>query len=126
MTKRRPHTYYVLTQDVIIPKGTVLGVAPNELGGVGHVTTCVDLGKNFTADFVVQVDKDAMKSGYFEAFSYRNHIGKTESFKTLVENFEAGIYPRLLDVTFLREHTNSRVGYRVRFSVDGDSPYADT
>jgi len=67
MTKRRLYTHYMLTQDVVIPKGTILRVAPSELGGPSHVCAPVTLGKDFSGDFVVQVHKDAMDSGFFQA-----------------------------------------------------------
>ena len=66
MTKRKLDVQYTLTQDVVIRSGTVLRRAPNELGGSSHVCVSVPLGKDFAGDFVVQVHKDAMDSGFFQ------------------------------------------------------------
>lgn len=66
MTKRKLNVQYTLTQDVVIPRGTVLRRAPNELGGSSYVCVSVPLGKDFAGDFVVQVHKDAIDSGFFQ------------------------------------------------------------
>ncbi len=42
---------YVLLKDVIIKKGTILGRAPNERGGLSSVECCVEMGKNSSANF---------------------------------------------------------------------------
>lgn len=44
---------YVLTQDLTIPAGTVLDVAPNNKGGTAIRTCVVGVGNNFTGDFSV-------------------------------------------------------------------------
>jgi hypothetical protein len=44
---------YVLTKDIIIPSGTVLDIAPNNKGGEYCRHCFVEIGKDFTGDFLI-------------------------------------------------------------------------
>ena len=47
---------YVLTQDLIIPAGTVLDVAPTNKGGNCYRHCYVGIGKDFSGDFICTED----------------------------------------------------------------------
>lgn len=60
-------TYYVTTRDIIIPAGTKLSRASNQLGGAGYVEAFIGHGSDFTSTWLVQVHHDALASGDFAA-----------------------------------------------------------
>ncbi len=47
---------YILTQDIIIPSGTILNIAPNNKGGKYYRHCFVEIGRDFTGDFLITKD----------------------------------------------------------------------